>query len=167
MGPEPGFLVGRMTGGLRRRLRWNLAAIAVLAIVGVWNLAAMLSSSAPSQSVEVSSTVDSWVARIWVAVIAVAVFAAVRNIRQCRARVEVDPFGVTVVNTWRTYRVRWTDIDAVVSASRPTVTLLARDRVINCDAFPMKRSPEPGACEAAGDFLEATRLHYRWVANAS
>jgi len=45
-----------------------------------------------------------------------------------RTYTEVDSHGITVVNVFRTHRVRW--IDLVQVDGRPAITLLTKDRRI-------------------------------------
>jgi len=64
---------------------------------------------------------------------------------------EVDAQGITVVNVFRTHRVRWSDIDVVQLGGRPAITLLTRDRRITCWALNQR----------PGDLLPWSRLGRR------
>jgi Bacterial PH domain len=82
---------------------------------------------------------------------------------RARARVETDPFGITVVNMWRTKRFRWEDVDAVIFDGRRAVRLLTRSEVVKCDGLNWQGWRRQGIREpldSAAAWLEATRAYY-------
>lgn len=78
-----------------------------------------------------------------------------------RTYTEVDAEGITVVNVFRTHRVRWSDIDLVQLDGRPAITLLTKDRRITCwalnqrpgDLLPWSRLVRRQCFEATVDWM--------------
>lgn len=68
-----------------------------------------------------------------------------------RTGAEVDGRGITVINGWRTHRVRWGDVDVVQLDGRPASTLLTKDRRITCWSLR----------QGLGDLLPWSRLERR------
>lgn len=167
IGRDPRFVVGRMPPAFRRRTLVSLAGSGFgLMFTCFWFV--VLYPSVPPEPVALATAARTGTAWAMSAIALLFALSVVWWYRQLWCRVECDPFGITIRNRWRTHRIRWSDIDAVVLDGRPAVTVLAATAVVECHAFSvriagghsMSRAGEGGPIDAAADYLEEARRFY-------
>jgi Bacterial PH domain len=138
VGADPAYCVGwfRSPWGRDSRFGW----VAYLGIAAMY--AYLARQIYHVDAGDPSHVTHLWTGFVWFILIGWQVVSAVVGFRESKTRVETDPFGITVVNRWRTHRFRWADVDAIVFDGRRSITLLTRDKVVACDALTwQKRAP--------------------------